>query len=62
MLNSASEEQFDLVNKHQARIKRRIQHSARWMKLERNFPCSIIPWPEYRSYKLNSRCVHKEHY
>jgi hypothetical protein len=42
MLNSTSEEQFGLVNKRQARVKR-IQHPARWTKHKRRLPWSIIP-------------------
>jgi len=60
MLNSASEKQFGLVHKHQARVKRRIQHLAQWTKIERHRPLSINPWSVYSSCRLNSRCVHEE--
>lgn len=45
ILNSASEKQFGLVHKHQARVKRRIQHLAQWTKIERHRTCSINSWP-----------------
>ena len=59
MLNCASEKQFGLIHKHQARVKRRIQHLVQWTKIERHCPGSINPWPVYSSYRLNSRCVLK---
>ena len=62
MLNSASEKQFGLVHKHQARVKRIIQHLAQWTKIEHHRTCSINPWPGYSNCRLNSRCVHEEHY
>lgn len=62
MLNSSNEKQIGLVHKHQARVKRRIQHLAQWTKIERRRTWSINQWPGYSSCRLNSRCVHEEHY